>query len=410
LKKMAQNEKRPLNGVKVLDFTATVLGPTVTRYLADHGATVIRVESMTHPETTRIATPYAGGVFGLNRSGYFSSFNSGKLSVTLNMKKPKALEVAKRLVEWADVVIESFVPGVMKKWGLGYGELKKIKPDIIMASTCLQGQTGPHAAHRGYGQMPSAMAGWFALTGWPDGEPVGPYSAYSDWVDWNYMLISILAALDYRSRTGKGQYIDQSQLESAIQFLSPAVLDYNINGRIATRMGNRDPYAAPHGAYRCHGDDRWCVIAVTSEEEWQAFCRVIDKPDWTEDPKFATLLGRKENEDELDTLVEAWTTNHSAEEVMNTMQGAGVPAGVVETAEDLFQDPQLEHRDHFVALDHAEMGSHSVATAVFRLSKCPNSPKFAAPLFGEHNEYVLKELLGMSDEEVADLMAEGVLE
>jgi benzylsuccinate CoA-transferase BbsF subunit len=404
------DEKRPLDGIKVLDFTATVLGPTVTRYLADHGATVIRVESMTHPETTRIATPYAGGVFSLNRSGYFATHNSGKLSLTLNMMKPKAVEVARRLVKWADVVIESFVPGVMVRWGLSYDEVSKIKPDIIMASTCLQGQTGPHSNHRGYGQMPSAMAGWFELTGWPDGEPVGPYSAYSDWIDWNYLLISILAALDYRSRTGKGQYIDQSQLESAIHFLSPAILDYNINGRIATRIGNRDPYAAPHGAYRCHGEDRWCVIAVTRDEEWHAFCRVIGNPDWAKERSFATLMARKENEDELDRLVEEWTINHSPEEVMNLMQAAGVPAGVVETAEDLFHDPQLEHRGHFVVLDHAEMGRHSVGTAVFRLSKCPNSPKFAAPLLGEHNEYVLKELLGISDEEIADLMAEGALE
>jgi len=396
--------------VRVLDFSATVLGPTVTRYLADHGATVIRVESMTHPETTRISTPYAGGVFGLNRSGYFSSYNSGKLSLTLNMGKPKAVEIAKKLVKWADVVIESFVPGVMKRWGLGYDDLKRIKPDIIMASTCLQGQTGPHAAHRGYGQMASAMAGWFELTGWPDSEPVGPYSAYSDWVDWNYLLISILVALDYRSRTGKGQYIDQSQLESALQFLSPAILDYNTNRRVAARVGNRDAYAAPHGAYRCRGEDRWCVIAVTSDEEWQAFCQAIGTPDWTQDPKFTTFLGRKENEDELDMLVEAWTREHIAEEVMSLMQAAGVPAGVVETAEDLFQDPQLKHRNHFVVLDHAEMGRHSVASAVFRLSKCPNNPKFAAPLFGEHNEYVLKGILGMSDEEIADLTAEGVLE
>jgi benzylsuccinate CoA-transferase BbsF subunit len=170
-------EKRPLDGVKILDFTATVLGPTVTRYLADHGATVVRVESMTHPETTRIATPYAGGISGLNRSGYFATYNSGKLSLTLNMRKPKALQIAKRLVKWADVVIESFVPEVMERWGLSYDEVSEMKPDIIMASTCLQGQTGPHSAHRGYGQMPSAMAGWFELTGWPDGEPVGPYSA-----------------------------------------------------------------------------------------------------------------------------------------------------------------------------------------------------------------------------------------
>lgn len=401
---------RPLDGINVLDFTATVLGPTVTRYLADHGATVVRVESMTHPETTRISTPYAGGQFSLNRSGYFATHNAGKLCLTLNMRKPQALAVARRLVKWADVILESFVPGVMSRWGLGYEECRKIRPDIIMASTCLQGQGGPHSAHRGYGQMPSAMAGWFELTGWPDGEPVGPYSAYSDWVDWNYLLISILAALDYRNRSGKGQYIDQAQFESAINFLVPAVLDYSVNGRIARRTGNRDPYAAPHGAYRCAGEDRWCVIAVTDDREWRSFCEVMGRTGLADDPRFATLTARKENEDELDLLVEEWTVGRTAEEVMTMLQGAGVPAGVVETPQDLFQDPQLAHRGHFVTVDHAEMGPHRVATAVFRLSKCRNEPRFAAPLFGEHNEYVLKGLLGMTDGEVSDLMAEGVLE
>ena len=402
-------ERRPLDGVNVLDFSATVLGPSVTRYLADHGATVVRVESMTHPETTRIATPYAGGEFGLNRSGYFATHNAGKLSITLNMRKPKAIEVAKRLIGWADVVIEAFVPGVMKRWGLDYEEITKIKPDIIMASTCLQGQSGPRSCHRGYGQMVSAMAGWFELTGWPDGDPVGPYSAYSDFIDWNYLLLSILAALEYRERTGKGQYIDQSQFESALHFLAPALLDYSVNGRIATRIGNRDPYAAPHGAYRCRGEDRWCVIAVTSDEEWQAFSGVVAE-EWTKDPRFGTILGRKGNEDELDRLVEGWTLNRSAEEVMALLQQAGVPAAVVQNAEDLFSDPQLEHRGHFVVLDHPEIGPYSISSAAFRLSRCANRPRSPAPLFGEHNEYVLREFLGMSADEISDLVAEGVLE
>jgi benzylsuccinate CoA-transferase BbsF subunit len=258
--------------------------------------------------------------------------------------------------------------------------------------------------------MVSAMAGWYELTGWPEGEPVGPYSAYTDWVDWNYLLISILAALDYRDRTGKGQYIDQSQYESGLNFLAPAVLDYQANKRIAGRMGNRDPYAAPHGAYRCLGKDRWCVIAVTNHDEWLAFCEVIGKPNWTQDSRFATLTTRKENEDELDRLVEEWTIGHHPEDVMNRMQGKGVAAAVVQNAEDLFKDPQLKHRNNFVVLDHAEIGPHSVGSAVFRLSQCPNTPRSPAPLLGEHNEYVLKEILGMSDNDIADLESEGVLE
>jgi len=403
-------DKRPLDGVRVLDLTATVLGPTVTRYLTDHGATVIRVESINHLETTRLATPFAGEQPGINTSGYFATHNAGKLGISLDMRKPKAREVAKRLVNWADIVIETFTPGVMRKWGLGYEELRRIKPDIIVVSSSLEGQTGPYALHRGYGMISASMAGFFELTGWPDGEPIGPYSAYSDFVGWGFLLISILAALDHRSRTGKGQYIDQAHVESAAHFLSPAILDYNINGRIASRTGNRDRRAAPHGAYRCRGEDRWCAIAVTNDEEWKSFCQVIGGPDWTKDPKFAALGARKENEDELDKLVGGWTKNHAAEELMTLLQQAGVPAGMVENAEDLFRDPQLQYRRHFIPLDHAEMGTYHIGTAVFKLSKCSNEPRFAAPLLGEHNEYVLKEILGMSDDEIAELVAEEALE
>lgn len=401
---------RPLKGLKVLDFSSTVLGPTTTRYLADHGATVVKVESTVHPETLRMASPFTDEEPNLDNSGYFATHNAGKLSITLNMQKPGARAVVEQLIRWADVFLESFAPGVMLKWGLGYKEVRKIKPEIIMASTCLQGQTGPRSPHRGYGQMASAIAGWFELTGWPDGEPVGPYSAYSDFIDWNFLLVSILSALDYRRRTGKGQYIDQSQLESALQFMIPAILEYGVNKNVARRMGNRDPNAAPHGVYRCRGDDRWCAIAVTDEDEWKAFCRVLAGAEWTGDPRFRTLEGRKAHEDELDRRVEEWTMKLDAGEVMNVMQSARVPAGVVQNAQDLFNDPQLRHREHFVRLNHPLMGPYHIATSVFKMSRCQNRPLSPAPLFGEHTQMVMKEFLGMSDDEIADLVVEGVLE
>ena len=403
-------ERRPLDGINVLDFSTVIMGPTVTRYLADHGATVVKVESMSHPEMTRTATPFAEKKPGINRSGYFATHNAGKLSIALDLNKPKAIAVAKRLVMWADIIIETFTPGIMKKWGLSYEDLKVIKPDIIMASSSLEGQTGPYSQHRGYGQISAAMAGWFELTGWPDGEPIGPYSAYADFIGWNYMLVSLLAALDYRSRTGKGQYIDQSHIESAAHFLAPSILDYNINGRTASRTGNRDPHSAPHGAYRCRGEDRWCAIAVTTDDEWEAFCKVIGNPDLTTEPRFATISARKGNEDELDKTVEEWTGNHTREEAMNLLQQAGVPAGIVENAEDIFHDPQLEHRKAFARLNHPEMGAYRISTACFRLSKCPNMPRSPAPLLGEHTELVLKEFACMSDEEIAELVIEGVLQ
>ena len=402
--------ERPLTGLKVLDFSNTVLGPTTTRYLADHGATVVRVESQSHPETTRISSPYAGGEAGLNRSGYFATHNAGKLSLALNMTKPGARRVVEKLIVWADVLIESFAPGVMARWGLSYEEVRRIKPDIIMASTCLEGQTGPRAAHRGYGQMASALAGWFDLTGWPDGEPVGPYSAYSDFIDWNFLIVSILAALDHRRRTGQGQYLDQSQLESALQFMVPALLDFAANGRSATRMGNRDPHAAPHGAYPCLGQDRWLAVAVTSDEEWRGFRQVMGDPAWAEEPRFQDLAARKAHEDELDGRIGDWTAGREAEALMNELQAAGVPAGVVQNAEDLFRDPQLEHRRHFAALDHPEMGRYHIATIPFHLSKSENRPTSPAPLFGQHTDLVLREFLKLSDEEIAELVIDGALE
>jgi len=402
--------KRLLQGIKVLDLTNTVLGPTTTRYLSDHGATVIKIETTTRPETTRTASPFAGGEPDVNQSGYFATHNSGKLSFTLNMKAPGAGAVMEKLIGWTDVLIESFAPGVMARWGLSYDRVREINPSIIMASTCLEGQTGPYGNHRGYGQSISAMAGWFELTGWPDGPPVGPYSAYSDFVDWSYLLTSLLSALDYRRRTGKGQYIDQSQFESTLHFLAPAILDYQVNRRDIRRMGNRDTYAAPHGVYRCLGEDRWCAVAVTTETEWHAFREVIGDPPWASSGGFETLADRKANEDELDQRVEAWTQARRAEDIMCMLQEAGVPAGVVQNAEDLFNDPQLRHRRHFTPLDHPEMGRYHIATSAFHLSRYDNTPRFPAPLMGEHNELILTEFLGMDDDEIMDLIEKGVLE
>jgi len=406
----AQEGGLPLDGVKVLDFSATVLGPTVTRYMADHGATVVKVESINHPETTRTATPFAGRQEGINRSGYFATHNAGKLGLSLDLGKPAGREVARRLVRWADVVIETFTPGVMARWGLGYQDLREIRPDVIMASSSLQGQTGPLSSHRGYGMVSAALTGWFEMTGWPDREPVGPYSAYSDFVGWNYLLVSILAALDYRERTGKGQYIDHSHVEGGAHFMALAILDYCANRRIASRMGNRDTRFVPHGAFRCHGEDAWCVIAVTTEDEWQAFSQALGKPAWTEDARFATPAARKENEDELEKLVEAWTVEHSKTGVAHLLQEAGVPAGPVEDAEDLLRDPQLAHRRAFVTLDHPEIGSYRITSAAFRFSGLDNLPQSPSPLLGEHNQHILKDFLGMSDSEIANLVAEGALE
>ncbi len=402
-------EKKPLEGIRVVDFSWVISGPLTTKTFSDHGAEVIKIEGRTRPDILRTGGPFKDGIPGLNRGGAFNEDNTGKLSVALNLAHPKGVEVAKRFVAWADIVVENFAGGSIKKMGLGYEELKKVKPDIIMLSTCMQGQTGPHATHPGYGFHLTALSGFSHIAGWPDRGPAD-LGAYTDYIAPRFNALAILAALSHRQRTGKGQYIDMSQYEDGIGFMAPLILDNVVNQRVARRMGNRYPDAAPHGAYRCRGDDRWCTIAVFTDEEWKSFDKVIGNPAWTNDSKFTTLLARKENEEELDSLVEEWTINYSPEEVMTMMQVVGVAAGVVETGEDLLEhDPQLRHRHLYWELEHPEVGKYRAAGPSFVLSKSPCELR-RAPLLGEHNEYALREILGMSEEEIAELVIEGVVE
>jgi crotonobetainyl-CoA:carnitine CoA-transferase CaiB-like acyl-CoA transferase len=401
--------KRLLDGIKVADFTLYAAGPVATKTFSDYGAEVIRIEGRSKPDVQRLAGPFKDNVPGWC-GGQFNHWNSGKLSVALNLAHPKGLEVARRFVAWADIVVENFAGGAMERMGLGYDELKKMKPDIIMLSSCMQGQTGPYAAYAGYGFHLTALSGFHQITGWPDRVPVGPNGPYTDFIGPRFAALTILTALDYRRRTGKGQYIDMSQYQAGIEFLAPLILDYVVNRRVADRMGNRYPDAAPHGAYRCRGEDRWSAIAVFTDEEWQSFTAVIGNPAWAGDPKFATLSGRKENEDELDRLVEEWTDNQSPEDVMKMMQAAGVAAGVVQTSEDLLEhDPQLKHRHYFWELDHPEIGKYQAPGSSFKLSRCPYELR-SAPSLGEHNEYAMKEILGLTDDQVAELVIKGVLE
>ena len=402
-------EKKLLEGIKVADFTWAQVGPKTTKVLADCGATVIKIEGRSRPDNRRLNRPFKDDVVGLNRAGRFSEYNSGKLSVALNLTRPKGIEVAKQFVAWADVVVENYSGGTMKRMGLGYEALKEIKPDIIMLSSCMMGQTGPHHTLPGFGPHLAAISGFNHVAGWPDREPaaLGPYT---DFLAPHFNVLAILAALDYRRRTGKGQYIDMSQYENGAHFMSPLILDYAVNRRVAGRIGNHYPSAVPHGTYRCQGDDRWCAIAVFTDEEWESFCQVIGEPDWTRDAKFSTLLDRKQNEEELDRLVEEWTINHTAEEVMTRLQAAGVAAGLLENAQDLTErDPQLKHRHALWELDHPEAGVSHVPGPPFVLSKSPYELR-RAPMLGEHNEYALKEILGMSDEEIAELVIDGALE
>ncbi len=388
-----------LEGIKVVDFCWQIAGPRVTAPLGRFGATVVRIESRAGMDYVRLGGPG------------FSAHNDSKYSATLNLHLPHGLEVAKRLVAWADVVVENFTGGRMAKWGLGYEDLKKVKPDIIMLSLAMYGQTGPYAQTQGYAATLVASSGICDLTGLPGGPPMQPSFVYPDFAVPRLGILSVVAALDYRARTGKGQYIDLSQHEGILHYVSPALLEYNVNGRELKRIGNRLTYAAPHGVYRCQGEFRWCAIAVFSDEEWKSLCRVMGKPALAEDPELATVEGRLNNVDKLDKLVEEWTLNHTAEEVVSLLQGAGVAAGVVQNGQDLGNDPQLKDREYFVELDQpgAPGGKFVYSGLPVKLSKTPYKIK-RSPGFGEHTEYVFKNLLGMSDEEYSRLASEKVFE
>ncbi len=396
-----------LSGIRIADFSWYGQAPVATKYLADHGATVIKVESMQRVDVTRTMLPYAEDKPGINRSTIFAMCNSSKYSMSLNLNGPKGIEIAKKLVASSDVVVENFLPGTMRKLGLGYEDLRKVKPDIIMASASIQGQRGPHARRPGGGLHVTSLAGFAALVGWPGQAPASWGVPYGDFIVPWYLVVALLGALDYRNRTGRGQYIDISQFESAVHFLEPAVLDYTVNGRLWSAKGNRSEYAAPHGAYRCLGDDSWCAIAVFTDEEWKELCKVIGKAELAEDPRFATLQSRLKNEGELDTIVGDWTSNRHAKEVMAVLQQAGVAAGVVANGKDLFEDLQLSHRHHLRMLEHPEMGVTAYEAPPFRLSKTPAEIR-RAPLLGEHTEYVCSRILGIPDDEFVILLNEGV--
>ncbi|MDY7032965.1 MAG: CoA transferase [Thermodesulfobacteriota bacterium] len=407
---METEERGALHGLKVLDFSWVIAGPETTRYLAFHGATVVKVESKSRLDIFRAYIPMAEGIPGINRCGAFDAYNTDKYDITIDLNKQKGVSIIKRLVAWADVVVENFMPGTMEKWNLGYDDLKGIRNDIIMISFSMQGQTGPHSQVAGFGTELQSLVGYTNLMGWPDRPPSGTNSPYTDFVVPWYGITAIMAALDYRERTGKGQHLDIGQLEAGASFLSSAILDYTVNNTTATPRGNRSDYAAPHGAYRCKGDDRWCAIAVHNDDEWMGFCNAVGNLSWTTEPRFSTLSGRKKNEDELDKLTESWTLGHTHGEVMTKMQEWGVPSGIVATGQDIHSDLQLRHRAHFKLLDHPEMGKHSYESPSWRLSKTSGKIQRPSPCLGEHTEHVCREILGMSDEEFIELLQEGIFE
>ncbi|MBI2761124.1 MAG: CoA transferase [Chloroflexi bacterium] len=403
-------ETLPFAGIKIADFSWVGVGPITSRHLADFGATVVRVESKSRPDTLRLAPPFRDGVPGIDRGAFGAVYNTNKLGLALNLRLPRAREVALRLVQWADIVTDSMTPGSLARLGLDYDSLRKVKPDIIMYSTTQQGQTGPYRSFGGYGQHGAAVAGFHALTGWPDLPPAGIFGAYTDFVAPWFLVTALIAALDHRDRTGQGQYLDQSQVEAGLQLLGPQLIDYFATGRTVTRAGNDDPEMSPHGAFPCAGSDTWVAIAVRDQDDWAALCRVIGRDAWTADPALAEHACRRARAEEIEQAITEWTQQRSPHEAMAALQAAGVPAGAVQSCEELFTDPQLAHRGHWWTLDHAVIGPHAYDAPAWKLSRTPATGRLPGPTLGQHSYEVCHDILGLADDEIAELGAEGVFE
>ena len=386
-----------LYNLRILDFSWVLAGPYATRLLADFGAEVLKVQPL---------LPEAEDDFS---RGYYNTWNRNKLGITLNLNKPQGVALAKRLVGISDAVVENFTPRVMANWGLDYDSLKKVKPDLIMLSLSTMGNTGPWRDYAGFGPTVQAFSGITYLTSYSGKPPLGLGTSYADHIAGLLACLALLGAVEYRQRTGEGQYIDVSQAEAMSSLLGDAILAYTINGKEVGPVGNSSTEAAPHGVYRCKGDDRWCAIAVFTDEEWLGFKRALGNPPWAEDKRFATFTGRLKNKVKLDRLVEDWTSGHAAGEAMALLQKQGVAGGVVQAASDLAQDPQLKQRGFFIELDHPELGKTISDAAPIRLSETPPRYTRAAPVLGQDNDYVYGELLGLSRGELTELKKQGII-
>ncbi len=398
---------RPLEGLKVLDLAWVVAGPALGRAMADCGATVVRVESSVRIETARLMGPFWQGNPDPQRSALYDTYNVGKLGLALDLTHPDGQAVVRDLAQWADVVVESFIPGQLAKWGLSPEALRAANPRLVVTSTCLMGQTGPAAALSGYGNIGAAMAGYQAIVGRIGEPPIGPFGPYTDFVGPRFGLLATLAAIDRQRRTGEGCWLDISQAEAGMQFLAPLIAETAATGQVAASNGNRDPQFAPHGVFACAGDDRWIAIVARDDAEWARLAVLIGGT--ALDPEFVTLAGRKADEDRLDGVVATWTANHTAEDLEMTVQALGVPIHRAATPADINTDPQLIARGHFGRVPHPLGGDCVFETSRYQMSDTPAHYQRAAPHFGRDKVEVLQNLLGYKIARVDALEAAGVL-
>jgi crotonobetainyl-CoA:carnitine CoA-transferase CaiB-like acyl-CoA transferase len=397
----------PFSGVKFADFSWIGVGPITAKVFADHGATVVHVETDKPADRLRLVGPFKDGIAGINRCQFFASFNTSKLSLQLDLKHPDGIATAKRLLQWADICLDSFTAGTMASLGLGYDVARELNPGLIMASTCLMGQDGPAAPLAGYGYHAASVCGFYEVTGWDDRAPGGPFNAYTDTIAPRFLATALVAALDHRRRTGEGQYIDGAQMESSLHLLGPELLEAQITGKNARRAGNEDRHAAPHDSYPCLGDDQWIAIAVETDEQWRALCRVLGDPAWARASALDTFTGRRAQRELIDRELATFTAKHAPRALMDTLQAAGVPAGMVQRSSDHQHDPQLAHRNFFHPMEHPEMGLVPYEGHAYQIAGYDHGPRTPAPCLGEHTYEVLKEVLELDDDEIARVMGSG---
>jgi len=410
----------PFEELRVLDLSWVGVGPMTAGYLASYGATVIKIESSKRPDVLRLNPPFRNGEPGLNNSHFYGDFNAGKLGVGLDLADPRGREVAWRAIEWADVVLESFTPKALAGWGMDYEQIRLRNPSVVMLSTCMQGQTGPRRFYRGFGNLMAGLAGFYELTGWPDRTPAMIYGAYTDFVSQRFAATALVAAIDHRRRTGEGQHIDLSQLEASLQLLGPELLAYEIDGRIATRAGNRDRDLVPNGVFPClveperagrypdggSGAEGWVAISCADDAQWAALAEIAGLPD---EPRWCSAAGRRADEDEIEALLATWTSTRRAAEIVSLLQ-PHVASAPVHGVPELHTDPQVAHRGYWVPLEHPVYGTvpHSGMQAI--LSRTPGQVRGPAPCLGQDTWYVLESILGVDGDTIAELLADGVAE
>ena len=399
----------PLAGLRVADFSWIGVGPITAKALADHGATVVRIESSSRIDGLRANPPFKDNVVDVDMAHFFGTFNTSKLSIDIDLRTAEGVEIARRMIAWADVVVEAWTPGTFARIVADDELIGELNPQAIVVHTSLLASGGPMSALGGFGYHAAAIAGFYPVVGWPDLPPDGPYLAYTDTISPRIITATLLAALERRRRTGEGCVIEAAQLECGLQFLAPELADYGESGTVATRMGNRDPQMAPQGVYPCAGEDRWCAITIADDVEWKALVEIMGTPSWALAAEMSTYQGRLAAHDAIDEQIAVWTAGQDPAVLERRLLDAGIAAGMVQRSSDLLKDPQYAHSGFHRWLEHPRMGTVPYSGHQYQIAGYDHGPRFAAPMIGQHTYDVLSSELGLTDEQIADAAAAGAL-